>query len=267
MMTIETLTKRIENAMKNISKLEKKLERILKAEESNYELNNPYYYSDCDKRSTLRELEEAKNKLQKYENELQSAQEKENSRKVQIIIDFLISWKEKLYAIYENDLTEAYQMRSEIRRLYPSYSTPKDSKEYLEWQEINKEYNKRIKGVYSYELCINPWTSLEEKHKVKVEEGCWEYLSYYLNFRTLQEALEQAEKDIIVEMNRKYDFIIQRTNKFVGQIEDVSNLHFGSNGELNGVIIGTKGKAKVTTIIADGPIRITHFRVLVKEIK
>ena len=267
MASVEFLKKRIEGAEQKLEKLNKKLVRILKAEESNYEENNPYYYSDYDKRSTLREIEECKKNIQTYEKDLSIATEKENSRNVQVIIDFLRIWKEKVITEYTKDLKEAFKMKAEVRRLYPSYSTPKDSAEYLEWQEIKKEYNERIKGVYSYELCMNPWTKREEKYKVKVEDGIWEYLTNYLQYRNLEEALDVLSKDLEKEAVRKYDFIIERTNKIVGEITDVSNLYIANNGELNGFIIGTRGKAKVTTIIANGPIRIAHFRVLVKEVK
>ena len=42
-MTIEFIQKRIAGAEDKIKKLEAKLQRILKAEESNWEANNPYY--------------------------------------------------------------------------------------------------------------------------------------------------------------------------------------------------------------------------------
>ena len=42
MAKVEFIEKRIEGCKKNLEKAEKKLARILKAEESNYEENNPY---------------------------------------------------------------------------------------------------------------------------------------------------------------------------------------------------------------------------------
>ena len=69
------------------------------------------------------------------------------------------------------------------------------------------------------------------------------------------------------EYNRKYDFIIDRTNAIVGQITDATNLTI-TNGELNGVIVGTRGVAKVTTIGAGGcNIQKFHFRTLVSAVK
>ena len=114
---------------------------------------------------------------------------------------------------------------------------------------------------------MNPCTKREEKHKVKIEDGIWEYISNYLSYYKLEEALDKLTEDLEDEMNRKYDFIIERTNKIVGEITDVTNIRIASNGELNGIISGTRGQAKVTTIIANGPIRIAHFRVLVKQVK
>ena len=74
-------------------------------------------------------------------------------------------------------------------------------------------------------------------------------------------------KDLEAEYNRKYDFIIERTNAIVGQITDATNLTI-TNGELNGVIIGTRGVARVTTIGAGGyNIQKFHFRTLVNAVK
>ena len=84
----------------------------------------------------------------------------------------------------------------------------------------------------------------------------------------MEEALNKLEKDMTQEWNRKYDFIIERTNEIVGQITDASNLNVGAKGDLNGYIIGTKGTAKVQTIGAGGyNIQCFHFRTLINEMK
>lgn len=72
--------------------------------------------------------------------------------------------------------------------------------------------------------------------------------------------------DLEAEKNRKYDFIIERTNEIVGQITDASNLTIGAKGDLNGFILGTKGSAKVQTIGAGGyNIQCFHFRTLIHK--
>lgn len=62
MASVEYITKRIEGKKKEIAKLEKKLERINKAAESNWE-NSPYYYTENDLKWTVKDLEAAKETL------------------------------------------------------------------------------------------------------------------------------------------------------------------------------------------------------------
>ena len=104
MASIEFIEKRLDGKKKELEKLEKKLSRILKAEESNYEKDNPYYYSDYDKKSTLKEINVCKNDIIKYEEQLTSEIEKSNSRNIPAILDFLAKWKERVYTFYEKDI-------------------------------------------------------------------------------------------------------------------------------------------------------------------
>ena len=92
MASIEFINKRIAGKEKEISKLEKKLERIEKAEATGWEVN-PYYYDERDKRWTLKDLEAAHAALDNYKAELQAAQEKAASRDVEAILTFLENWK------------------------------------------------------------------------------------------------------------------------------------------------------------------------------
>lgn len=69
MASIDFIQKRIAGKEKEIDKLEKKLVRIRKAEASGWE-DNPYYYSENDLRWTLRDLEAAKQGLEKYRADL-----------------------------------------------------------------------------------------------------------------------------------------------------------------------------------------------------
>ena len=260
-MKIETIKSRIESFKNKLVKLENKLSRILKAEQSNYQENNPYYYSDYDKRVTLREISDCKAQIEKYQSDLVTAVEKSNSRNVQIIIDFLQDWRETVYREYEKDMRSADKFRSDLRKAHSSGNME-------EFKSMSKVMHDRLYGTYEYRTCQNSYTNREEKVKVKVMDGMWEHIRDYFNYsQNIEECLKRLFSDLIQESNRKYDFIISRVNKYVGEIVDADNLTIGSNGELNGIIIGSKGKCKVDTIIANGPIRIAHFRVLVKEVK
>lgn len=54
----------------------------------------------------------------------------------------------------------------------------------------------------------------------------------------------------------------------VGTITDAAALYIGPEGDINGIIVGTEGKAKIQTIGAGGyNIQCFHFRTLIHEIK
>ena len=76
------------------------------------------------------------------------------------------------------------------------------------------------------------------------------------------------ENEIEEEKQYKLISIIEKINKIVGTITDASHLSIGDNGEINGVIEGTEGKATVETIGAGGwNIQRYHLRTLVHEWK
>ena len=272
MISIETLNKRIQNKEAELIKLEKKLERILKAEESNYQDNNPYYYNEYDKKCCLRDIEFAKDDIDRYKKQLQINIEKTNSRDVKIIIDFLNQWKERVYNYYKEDLSKYYVEKENLRKSFLKYDENRyspDSKEFQQkYEEARKALHCKLYGYKERRTFINSWGK-EDHTDVKVKDGEWEHLNHYVErCNSLEEALKLLDKELEQEKNRKYDFIIDRVNKLVGQITDAQNLKISSDGELNGIITGTKGKASVETVGCAGyNIQCYHFRCYVREIK
>lgn len=62
--------------------------------------------------------------------------------------------------------------------------------------------------------------------------------------------------------------LIGRIMSTVGTITDASTLYIGPEGDINGCIEGTEGKAKIQTIGAGGyNIQCFHFRTLIHEYK
>ena len=248
MASIEFIEKRIAGKEKEIAKLEGKLARIRKAEASNWE-NNPYYYSEDDLRWTLKDLEAAKKALDGYRADLVTATEKANSRNVAAILEFLEMWKASTREFYTERFAHYLVARAEHRekdsKLHDlEYSLPWKSEERRavekERREANKAYNDKWNWIFEYEA-----------HDPR------QWSNIYLNTEKLNKDLEQ-------EANRKYDFIIERTNAIVGTITDTAGLHIGPDGDLNGIIIGERGKAKVQTIGAGGyNIQCFHFRTLI----
>lgn len=267
MASIEYINKRIEGKEKEIEKLTKKLGRIQKAQATNWEVN-PYYYHESDLKYCIRDLDSAKQALEDYKVKLQQEIEKANSRNVPAIVEFLNGWKARMTSAYTEGLIEYFEEKAMLRELYNKidcYYTQSPEKE--EYETARNAFYQKCNGYYEKKEFINRWGKADST-KVKVREGEYEWLKPYCTEQTMEDALNKLEKDLTNEWNRKYDFIIVRTNQIVGTITDASNLKVGYSGDLNGFIIGTKGTAKVQTIGAGGyNIQCYHFRTLINKMK
>ena len=253
MATAEFFTKRIEGKKAEIAKLEKKLARIEKAEKSNWE-DNPYGYYINDKKWALRDLEDAKKALADYEAKLEAENNKASSRNVQVIIDFLNNWKEESKAYYEKMLPKYVEALEEYYRIDREYTHWYNHAHGDDWKsELKSRRAVRDNAKKSFKA---NWSWIEPY----IERDIWTD-SYTLN-------MSKLSKDLDNEADRKYDFIIDRTNEIVTKITDASNLYIGNSGELNGFIVGTTGVAKVNTIGAGGyNIQRFHFRTLINRVK
>ena len=255
MASIEFITKRIEGKQKEIEKLEKKLSRIEKAKETNWEVN-PYYYGEDDLRWTLKDLANARESLAKYEAQLTTENEKAASRNVTAIIEFLENWKTKVMEYYI-DRFARYLVA------YEEYCVK--SNEHADWfnnggwrqenaKQIDEEYRKYRKEF------AKRWGEME---RYEVREYNSETGKYEKRFNR-----EKLQKELEQEANAKYDDIINRTNAICGKITDARGLWVGLKGDLDGIIKGERGTAKVQTIGAGGyNIQCFHFRTLVHEVK
>lgn len=264
-MTIETLKDRIAKAEAKIEKKQGTIARYQKTiankkakiakttdkyeiEWLEYDIENAQEgISNAEK-----EIEETTKKLNEYKEALKEEEEKANSRNIQVIIDFLNNWKENVKNFYiasvdrwVETLGDYYKADKEFCNWFNSHWKERNDKELMKKMEEPSKEAKAIHSQYNY---------LDRYME-------WKGGKYVLNMELLQ-------KDLDVEADRKYDFIIERTNKIVGQITDAGNLRVGEKGDLNGFIIGTRGKAKVQTIDAGGwNIQCYHFRTLINEVR
>ena len=78
---------------------------------------------------------------------------------------------------------------------------------------------------------------------------------------------ERINKIVNNEAERKYINFLNRIKKAVGKTLDCNRLYIANNLEINGIVSGELGKAKVETITAGGHnIQCFHYRVLVNLI-
>ena len=277
----ETIIERIEKAEQNILKKEgtlakhqKGADKLLKVikdhgwnPEDRYckqgtEEHHDAYWTICDYghklediKRTEKAIEETKQSLKKYQEMLKQEIEKENSRNVKVIMDFLERWKqmnieffleekvryEEAFVEHKEQMDVIYK---EMKSLSYGASWNKKDPDYEKYKELSNKRDKERK------LFVSNWLHLTQFNH---GEKDWE--------TTMREDLE-------FEKNRKYDDLIERTNKIVGQIVDASGLEINEKSNLDGFVIGTKGTAKIETIGAGGyNIQCFHFRTLIYEVK
>lgn len=224
-MEIKELENRINKKQEQITKLEKKVQRLIS--------NDPW----GDLHRTQNELRDAKITLQKYLNALSVEEQKANTKKIDVIWNFLLEYKNKVRE-YLNQ-----------------------NKEYL-----HKYYNLEAKSCNlhnsgKYEEAEKVWKEAKEaKHNIHP------YVDRYYSIHKGWNEVE-LEKQLIKDITNQYFELIERVTKITGEITDATNLHIRV-GELNGYISGKEGKAKVETIGAGGyNIQCFHYRTLIKEEK
>ena len=244
-------------------KIEKKKADIIKRQNITLKFEEKLEKStdDFDKRWLKGDIKTSNFKLKDLETQLENLYKQKEKLKtkfdierIPVIEEFLEQWKVKSIEWY----TQNYKSLLEYITEYSN-----KQRQFEEW--------KREKNIYNY-------NNKEAKEK-EIELGI-DYKTYmntmkmrfggltqklYDNRKNWQQVLE---KEIESEKNNKRVLFVSRVKEITGTITDATNLSIGGNGEINGLVIGEKGKAKVETISAGGwNIQCWHFRVLVKEVK
>ena len=271
-MTKEQLTERIEKTTTKIQKLTKKIKKwedakcekaFLKADGwlLNMGRDRDYLYKEyikgCDEeiRRTNRELEDEKIKLDKYQNlynlEVAKDNEFQNSR-VEVIWNFLLVYKEKVKEYIRQNidvLNRYYEVNSQICDMHNErYSLLKTMTE--------QEYKDRLFELHEEEEMlqnnIHAYTELCAKR------------NGYRQPRTIDE--DKLEELLLKDCKQRYFELVNEVTQYTGIITDARGLNIKA-GELNGIIIGEKGKCRVLTFSACGPVQCFHYRTRVTEIK
>ena len=219
-------------------------------------------YDLDDLRSALRDMDDYVATLNKYKNALVAAEAKENKlseERVKIIWEFLLQWKAKA-ADYIRDNTKFIKLYYDADKEHCEMWN--NSRKYIE-EMGREEFKARLKEiedeVQHYKACVHPMASqVYSYHKDSINE-------------------ELLDKLLTEEAEAKYLDMIERVTDITGEITDASNLEISPQGDIDGIITGKDGVAKIQTIGAGGYNtgrivntrrgQIFHFRVLVRRIK
>ena len=266
-MTIETLKERIRNAEEKINKkqgtvtkktalIAKKTAQLDKITDSNerrwVEYDIRHLFEDIIRLQT--EINVAQTSLDDYRAQLTTEEEKSASRNVTAILQFLENWKAHVTEYYHERFVVFLEERE---------------KRYAE----NKKYCDFVNtGWFKMEDREAARAAVKEARTAEIKasrafEKKWNFIMRYVGYgKTFDDEL--LAKDLQNEANAKYDDIIRRTNAICGKITDARGLWVGMKGDLDGIIIGERGTAKVQTIGAGGyNIQCYHFRTLIHEVK
>ena len=136
---------------------------------------------------------------------------------------------------------------------------------YKAYNTWNNMVNRKQRSLDEQKRYLETWNKRLIEAKQKESEGKDTYImgSKYWEKEVKAtsrkiEKLEVAQQSVIN--------LVSRVEDKVGKVTDWSEIHFGSNGMLNGRVNGTCGSTYVETIPAGGyNIQKFHYRVILKK--
>lgn len=220
----------------------------------------------------------AKSWQEKYNNQFN----KENAEKIESIWNFLCEWEKKAISWYLENAKTYFELKKNYER---------ELKKYYASEEFERSYNNYINNSYQMRYYRTPEnvkrvlgdafktryyadidnftksiTTIKNDYYYPNPDNRYEYhmkpVSYTVDENKLIKTIAQEK------LNKYYD-LCNRITAEVGEIIDASGLSIGNQkGELNGIVKGTEGTARVETISAGGyNIQCFHYRVLVHKIR
>jgi hypothetical protein len=233
-----------------------------------------------DIKGAQRKLRDAEEILANWQVKL--GKEKEKARFIkgnapQVIIDFLNAWKKLAQEWYIRRYNEYPKFEAKIeKKAYDlTLKTMKENREvyarYFDEKGKLHDYHKDLRNIFPSTL-INTALKAEHLDYSSVTRAKRDYAGVVvlkmLEYRNEKERLAWLDKTLEADKKAKMIDLIERVNAITGSIEDAKLLTIDVKGNLNGIVSGPKGKAKVDTIGAGGwNIQCWHYRTLVHALK
>lgn len=205
--------------------------------------------------------------LQKYQNQLAmlkaKADKETSTEKIPVIVQFLENWKADVIKYVEDNVVwvdRYYEADSKVTDLHNNRWHLISSGKMTE-EELKAAYKQ---ASYDRKVCkanINPITDTVTWRK----NG-----ETHIDYDRLNNILDK-------DVNNKYWTMVNKVTDITGEITDATGLRIAGDGNLNGIIVGVNGKAKLETVLAGGynqgvivNVRhgqILHYRLLVHPVK
>lgn len=276
---IQELEDRVSKAIERVTRCKETIKRHEKQLEKKKAAGDEYGAArkQDDIKGATRKLQEAEATLAKWQEKLNVEIEKERfleGNAPQAIKDFLEQWKQRAFEWhirrYRNYLSYKVKLQKEVEATQLEYI--KTSPDYVQYVNEDGTLNQRFdwivcrpnRGMDKY---------LQEKgldyRSIKKKEMNFAGAAVLrmCEFRYEHERQEWLERELEMEKKAKMLDLVHRINKAVGAIVDATGLRISAKGNLDGVILGTDGRAKIETVSAGGwNIQCFHYRTLVHKL-
>ena len=258
-MTQEQLKERIQKTEQKIEKIEKRIkkwqnamtrEAFIKADGWLLDMGRDEdylwkeYLKNCNWEldRAVQDLHDAQLTLEKYQNMLKLEEAKDNefeNNRIMVIWNFLLHYKEQVAEYIRNNmsiLNEYYEVNSQLCDWHNN-NAYKVRRGEMTREEFNRVYNELSQKEKALQSNIHPYT-----REVATR-------NYPEKTRIVDEA--KLEELLLKDCKARYFQLVNEVTQYTGIITDATGLNM-RGGELNGIIIGEKGKAKVQTFSAGG---------------
>lgn len=166
---------------------------------------------------------------------------------IAVIKEFLENWKTDAFSWYTYRRTKYFEKAAEL--------DAKEKEDLAKYEDPNDWKLRREREHYWY------------KEERELRKSYRELFVVSASISREKEWLEEIDKLLEAEKERKYKDLINRVNEVTGKIISIDLMRIDEKGNLNGIITGENGRANLHTESAGGyNIQCFHYRTYVTKL-
>lgn len=197
---------------------------------------------------------------------LDKAVNEENEEKIEVIWNFLQQWRVNARKWCMDESAKYVELKKSYDEKWNEY---KETDKYKEAMKYAKVYagDYYIQRAFDKEYYGSVTQLIKDITRISYHRENY-YDEKSPKIWTVRVDEELLDKTLDKDVKAKYKDLINRITAVIGTIKDATHLSIGPKGDINGIIIGSEGKANIETIGAGGyNIQCFHFRTLIHKIK